>query len=396
MPSGKTKNFKLSLKRAVAEWSTKKSLKSWLPVAILIFGGLLSFAYSWYLDPTHPTHGAGWADQTVYTSSANHMADGRLPTRNDLHFTIGYPLLGVVGHFIRSTDPFMPVSLSLFLGSILLCYFALKKLLGYEWALLGTLLIFVNDGRAGSLDFASEIFAVPWNNQVMFFAFAFFFWLLATRLSKPPGYKFAVLAGLVTGWTFLSREEAIIFVVPLLAVFLFLSKAKLRMWLVGFGVMVLCFLPQLAMRNAVFGSFTSSGRDKDEDYSEAASNYLQPDLLYRNTWETIVDSRHYDGPDPKRRALLQVAPWLILGPVGIAIILFSKKYPLGLKLFTLISCGLLIFYLSGANMAARKLKFHCLRYITPGLIILNVGTLVTVREGIILWRKKVDPAAKLR
>jgi hypothetical protein len=44
---------------------------------------------------------------------------------------------------------------------------------------------------------------------------------------------------------------------------------------------------------------------------------------------------------------------------------------------------LLVFYLSSAHMSAARLKFHCLRYITPGYIALHFGVVVVLAEG---WR----------
>ncbi len=137
-------------------------------------------------------------------------------------------------------------------------------------------------------------------------------------------------------------------------------------------------MPQLIVKYQVFGSLTESGHDSS--YSQTAKNYFSFSQLKKNVWETLIDSKHYGEEGVARPALLQVAPWLWLAPIGMLIMLLSTRYPLGIKLFVIISSLLIIFYLSGANMSAQKLQFHCLRYISPGFIVLNLGVVVLVRE----------------
>ena len=49
-----------------------------------------------------------------------------------------------------------------------------------------------------------------------------------------------------------------------------------------------------------------------------------------------------------------------------------------------VSMLLIAFYLSGDNVSAAKLKLHCIRYLTPGLIALHFGVIVVLAEG---WRR---------
>ncbi|TXG76632.1 hypothetical protein E6P97_03190 [Patescibacteria group bacterium] len=195
-------------------------------------------------------------------------------------------------------------------------------------------------------------------------------------------------AGAVAGLTLLTREETLIFMLPLLAGFLWFSKATLKHWFVASAVMGLCFLPQVVVKYQVMGTVTSSGHDSS--YTQTLDKYLVPSQLYRNTWETLIDSKHFGEPQASRPALLQAAPWLWIAPLGVVVILASRRYPMPLKWFVLVSVGLMVFYLSGSNMSAQKLQFHCLRYISAGLIMLNLAVVVVCKEGYdkITGRKK--------
>lgn len=376
-----------------------KHLKEWGPLAVVLIVLSFSFFHGWYSDLSKPQSGKGWADQGLYVDTVERLVDGELPTAHQLHYAVGYPLLGSVGYLFNSNDPFMPVSLLLFLGSATFCFLAGRRLFGVVWAALFSGLLFFWDGEAVTLHSASEVFSIPWNNQVLFFAFAFYFWLFVTQINKKPSIRLVTVAGLVSGLAFVTREEAILFVAPIMAAFLFMTKADWKKWIVGYSVIVLCFLPQVYVKTRVLGSITSSGRDTG--YGQVSNRYLQPDLLYRNTWETIIDSKKFAGEplhptiakhcrtpsvctvENFRPALFQVAPWLWLSPLGIVLILALKKYPMGLKVFVIASLGLMVFYLSGANMAGAKLRFHCLRYISASFIALNLGVVVVARESLL-------------
>lgn len=368
-------------------WRNKK----WIPLVLVVGLLTISFIYGWYFDASKPRSGLGWADQGLYAQTADRMASGHLPKPAQLHYAIGYPILGAIGHFISPGDPFMLVTYSLLIASAVLCYKAAESILGTRWALVFTGLLFLWDARARSFQYSSDLFAVPWNNQIVFFTFAYFFWLLTTKVKEKPPTKFLVASGLVAGLSFLSREEAVIFALPLLASWLYISKAHWRQWIIALSIMFLCFLPQLVIKKQVLGSFTKSGRKYS--YSQLHGQYLQPKLFYRNVWETIIDSRHFNGPDPGRPALLQAAPWLVVAPVGFWFIFYDKKYPRGLKIWLLISVSYMVFYLAGSNMSAHKLKYHCLRYISAGFISLNLGVIVATKEGLYRTRKYFEKKA---
>lgn len=369
---------------------SKKFWKSnWQFVVVLVLM-TVSFLYGWYFDRTFPHAGKGMTDQALYRGILEQLKNGNLPSSGQLHYTIGYSLLGLLPSFLLPQDPFVIVSYLLLLGTIVFAFLSVKKLLGSYWALAFTLLLIYWPGSARSLVFLPEVFAIPWNNQALIFCFAYFLWLLTNKISSPASWRLILISAFIAGYTFLVREEAILFVLPLMGSFLYLTKANLKKWVVAGLIIILCFTPQLLIKQYVLGSITSSGRITKRGgtlgYSQIKDRYLQPELLSRNVKQTIVDSNGVGN----RLSLLQAAPWLILGFVGSTIIIFSKKYPRGLKYFVLVSGGLGVFYLSGDNMSAVKLQFHCLRYISPAFLALNLGVIVSIREFSVLAEKNIN------
>lgn len=336
------------------------------------------FFYGWYGDASKPQSGEGWADQTTYTHASEHLAGPGKLTKQDLHFAVGYPLLGVLGRLVSSVDPFMAVSFMLMLASVALIFLAVRHLFSIFWATIFSFLLFFSDGAARQFHYASELFAMPWGNQVLFFALAYFLWLLVT--CKHTNYKLIIASGVAAGLSFVTREESILFVGPLLAIHLLITKAEWRKWLVAFGLMGLMFTPQIVAKMHVFGSLTESGHDYS--YGETLSKYFDPSRFYDNMRGVIIDSKYSPAAkaEAQRPALLQESPWLWLSPIGIVLIFALRRYPLGLKLFTIVSLFLMFFYLSGINMSVQKLAFHCLRYISPAFIVLNLAVLITAIE----------------
>lgn len=349
--------------------------KKWWPVALVVVYITVLFIYGYFFDKSHSIDGSGWADQDLYKATVDNLIQFKLPTVGQLHFAIGYPLLGVFGYLFSPNHPFAVVSYMLMLSSALFCFSAAKKLIGRNWALFFVFLTFVFYLGIKSIQYAPEVFFVPWNNQVLFFAFSFFFWLLVTQTQKnrPALY---VLASVVSGVSIMTREESVIFVVPLLIAYLYLTKVNWKKLLVCAVILLISLAPQAIVKQKVLGSATRGGNDRS--YGTVSEKYLKPSLFVRNMKEVVV----YSGRDEnvRRPALLQAAPWLLISPFGFLLILLGRKWPLGLKIFVVISAGLFIFYISGANMSAKKLKFNCLRYIAPSFIMLNFTTVVAIKE----------------
>lgn len=376
----KYRNKKLFIKKAI----------SLLPILVLSMAVFLLFIGMWNNDNSVPRGGIGWADQSLYTETVYRLRDGNLPTAQQLHYPIGYPVLGVIGSIVSFNDPFKFVSFFLLLSSIIFLFLGARKLYNSFWASFFIFLILVSDGVARSFNTSIELFAVPWSNQVLFCFFAFMFYILIAHSKIKPKLPLVVLVGFLAGYTVITREEAILFAIPLVIAWLKITKATFRQWVLIGAVFVAVILPYTLIKASVLGSATTSGHDAG--YSQTAGRYLQPNQLYQNVWGVIIDSNKFlttqppeairewcnelpgaCQPDSQREALLQYAPWLWLAPFGLGAILIDRKYKSGIKIFILISGFLLIFYLSGSNMSVHKLKYHCLRYISPSFIALNLG-----------------------
>jgi hypothetical protein len=338
-----------------------------------------SFYASWFLDGSHPVGGWGWFDQSLYTRAAWRIADGNLPTAHQLHYAPFYSMLGAAGSFISHGDPFWIVSYALLVASAIFLYRGCQALFGDVFATLFLVLTFWHDGTARSFNYASELFAVPWNNQMLFFAYAFFFWLFTSRARAGVDARSAVMVGAVVGTLATTREESVLFCVPLAAFYLWNRHATVRQWSTAGAAAVASALPGLIIKQVVLGSFLDTARGST--YGGAAGRYLSLERLGRNLLQVVVDS-DYAAEPARRLALLESSPWMWLAVVGLPIVLLTRRYGPLVKWWVVMSGALVVFYLAGRNMSAVKLKFHCLRYISPGFIALNFGVVVTLAT---LW-----------
>lgn len=388
---------------------SRERLVQWIPVMSIIVLASLSFVYGWYIDDSKPVSGVGWADQDTYRNTASKLYNLERLGPQDFHYSLGYPILGSLSMLVARADPFVIVSYVLFLSSVVFCFYAGRRLVGPTWTIVFLILLFAWDGVARTFNYVPELFAVPWNNQVLFFAMAFYFWVFSTKLPvKSPSWRLIIIFSVISGYTFLTREESILFVLPAVIAFLYLSRAQLAQWIAAVCVVFICFLPQVILKSTSLGSVADSGRKSS--YVEMTKQYLQPSLLKRNFWEVIVNPRHYGttptvpagapagyenlfrrgSPDPQRNSLIQAAPWLVLAPIGFLLVLMLRRYPLGLKVFFILSAMVLFFYLSGVNMSGHKLKYHAIRYISSSFIALNLATVITLREGVRYVRVRIN------
>ncbi|HRJ05930.1 MAG TPA: hypothetical protein PK096_01250 [Candidatus Saccharibacteria bacterium] len=357
--------------------------------AVLILYVTVSFIYAWNIDQSRPGSYT-WADQREYLIAAQAIVNG---TPLNLHFSVGYPLLAVIPLVIGLANPFMAVTYVLLLASLLFCYYAARNLVGSFWALCFGALLFYWDFQMRSFNFSMELFAVPWNNQVLFFALAYAFWMLSRLPLKNVSLWDSVAFGAVAGLTVIARQEAVLFVVPLLFTWIFLTKAPKKTIALTIAAFLVLLVPQVVAKQF-------ENKDADRTYGSALSEYFHPGVLKRNIWEVMIDSRHYGnpqppiyvtnehrdvyklgGPDPRRESVLQTSWWLWIAPVGIALLLFSRKVGIGVKVFIGVGLMVLLFYLSGANMSSHKLQFHCIRYITPSFIVLNFAVIWALKTG---------------
>lgn len=355
-------------------------------IALIILLGLLvgSFVYGWYFDPSTATAKENWADQSLYATAAGDLARGDLPSRGALHFQMLYPMMGALGSLFNPSDPFMPVSLSLLLGSAAFIYAAARRILGWGWAVAMVALVFSWDLQGGTFNYPSELFVIPWNNQVVFFSMAYFFWLLTAKSASDRGSVSPWLylaSGLVTGVTIGAREETALFLIPLLVWFLFKSGATSRMWGLALLFMVAGYLPHLIVKTMVLGDAANTGRPSS--YLETLRRYMSWDRLSDNVLDVLVNSSAR-GVEAGRVALLEAAPWLWVSPLGLALYMFNRNQKQSIKGFLVLSVAFFLFYLAGENMALEELKFHCIRYVSPALIAMNFGTIYALVWG---WRR---------
>jgi hypothetical protein len=345
-------------------------------LCVLLVALTASFVYGWNLDPS--TAGAdSWADQGLYTRTATDLANWRLPEAGAFHYQVTYPLLGALGSFLFPNDPFLPISFVLFLGSAGFLYLGARPRIGWIWSAVFVIAVFAWDLVGRTFNYASELFVIPWNNQIAFFALAFFFWLLGNRIELPavvPDWIFGV-AGLITGITVGAREEMALFVLPLFGYVLVKTRASPARWAMGIGGAVAGYLPHLVIKVLVLGTAAGSGRQAG--YLDLLTGYMSWDRLSINVLDVLVDSSAR-GLDADRVALLQAAPWLWLSPIGLALYLTVSNRDKPMQLFILVSVALCLFYLAGPNMSLQKLRFHCLRYIAPAFIALNFGTIYSL------------------
>jgi hypothetical protein len=352
-----------------------------LALGLMVVALTISFVIGWYFDDSIPHAGRGFYDQTQLHNGAERIASGELVTRRQLHFPAGYMLLGAASSLVSSNDPYMPVSYMLLLGSATLCYLASREFFPVAYAVGFVALLFFWDGMARSLHFASEIFAMPWNNQVAFLVFSFWFWVVATQgdAKEPISLKLTVILGAVNGFAVASREELVVFLAPMGIAYLLYRRVDKGRVGVFVGTAALAYSPHAIMKTLVFGTFSTSGRARTS-YGSLAESYLSVDRLATNLVDVIYDSSRRNIPGVNREALLQVAPWLWLAPFGIALLLITKRASGAVKGFAVASLALFAFYMAGTNMSVTKLKFHCIRYITPAFILFNFAVVFVVYE----------------
>jgi hypothetical protein len=315
---------------------------------------------------------------------------------SQLHFDPTYSLMAIPGVIVSNADPYWILSYAFLFGSAIFLYRGCRALLNTFFAALFLVTLFVWDFHSRSFDYASELFTIPWNNQPLFFAFAFFFWLYATRDKGPVSMPLAVVTGVICGALATTREESVLFLVPLAIFYLAYRRAPWRAGLYAAIAAVLAGLPGFIIKSAVLGSPWSIGPNRPgSSYEGTASGYFSLGRLGANLRDVVFNS-HFASVDAARPALLQAAPWFWLAPIGLIIVLFGKRWNPLMKWFVVMSIALMGFYLSGNNMSALKLKFHCLRYIAPGFIALAFGTIVVLATLWDLVKPRRSPTPRAR
>ena len=365
---------------------SKQYLSRWYLPVLLFLAVSASFFYGWIYDSSKPRGGMGAFDQTTYTKTAeiiasfqfpqkSHYRDGfrfRLP--NILHYQVGYPLLGALGYYVLPADPFLPISYLLLLGSFFFLFFAGRNIFSTPFMLLFLVLVFLWDLNTKTFYHPSELFNMPWNNQVTFFIFCYYFWLFCCFEEKGISNRLWIITALVSGYSVATREENIFFVIPLAISLLIANKCNYRVWLIFFGFFIIGYLPQLIVKYQVLGNVNASGRmhrGKHLSYVALLSDYLSLDRLWVNSIDVLFNSSVRKLEDVRRLSILQSSPWLWLTPPAVFYFFIKQKRNNLLRIFILVSLSLFLFYLAGPNMSAQKLKYHCIRYVIPSFIAFN-------------------------
>lgn len=351
---------------------------------------LLFLVWGWFFDASHPISGIGWADQTYYHTVALRLASLELPQPWEMHFQFGYPLLGAVGYKILPAYPFFFVSCALFCGTFYFLFAFFKKHFGQFLGAIFLFLLFSWDFQGRVVGTLFDVFVVPWNNQVSIFVMAAFFYTFSKE-GPLPALHWTWL-GLACGFAMATREEHALFFLPLLLATLAIYKASWRCWLYALAAYGAGYLPHLLIKLAATESLLDSGRK--HSYPELLGRYVNWQKFINNFMPVIIDSRLSDAPWEKvgRPSLLQANPLLAVAPFGLFMLALARKYKA--LLLVAVSLAFLFFYLSGDNVSAEKLKFHCLRYPSaayPALYFCSFYFLYQLLRGV--W-KELAPNAE--
>jgi len=339
---------------------------------IFMFALVISFVHGWYFDLSKPQSGIGWADQTMYHQVAEKLATGVPLVKGDFHYQMGYSLLGALSYHVMPEDPFMLVSFLLLMTSMLLLYYGARTHFNTFFVFLFLFLTFFRIGSVRALEYAQEIFLIPWNNQVVFLCFSFFFWALSIKdKDKKLSNRVLYIASIIAGYTVSTREETLIFLIPLVFA-LYYRAAGMRVLTISAVLFLLAYTPNIIIKYVVFGSFFENIRPTDAGagYMEKLATYMSVDRLQNNLINVIFNSSYTGLSNINREALLQANPWFWISPIGFIAFLVKNKRA-WVVYFALASIMLFLFYLAGENVSAQKLKFHCLRYMAPSYIALS-------------------------
>jgi hypothetical protein len=344
---------------------------------------VISFLHGWYFDSSKPQSGIGWADQSVYHKVTEKLATGTPLGKGDFHYQMGYSLLGSLFYHVIPSDPFMLVSFLLLMTSMILIFYGARNHFNTFFVFLFLALTFFRSGDVRLLAYAQEIFLIPWNNQVVFLCFSFFFWAFSIKdRDKELSNKLLYIASIIGGFCVSTREETLLFVAPLLF-FLFFRAVGIKCLLISMLLFLLAYTPNMIIKVIVFESFFENVRPTDNGagYIEKLTTYLSFSRLQDNLINVVFNSSYMDLPNINRKALLQASPWFWLSPLGL--MFFVKKHKTFFIFFLIVSIMLFFFYLAGENVSAQKLKFHCLRYLSPSFIalsFLSVYAMSTISE----------------
>ena len=344
-------------------------------IVIVIIISTISFYHGWYIDASKPVSGFGWVDQNHYLNVAKKLYIGDPLIGSDFHYQMGYSILGAIAYGIYPQDPFILVSYTLFIASLIFALCGASVYLNRAHLLIFIILILFRWGDVRKLNYWQEVFLIPWNNQMILFIFSVYFYLFSQIDSKKniSYYGLLFFSG-CTGFAITTRLELFIFLIPMF-LFILLKFTKIKSYLFAscIALLIIGMAPHFIVQYLSLGDIANNPRPSDFgiSYFDKLKFYIDFDRLRPNVLNVIYDSSFSGYENINRKSLLDAAPWYYLSPIGVALII-NQKNVLGLKIFIIFSFFLLFFYLVGENMSVHKLKFHCLRYIAPVFLTLTL------------------------
>ena len=226
--------------------------------------------------------------------------------------------------------------------------------------------------------------------KLIFFIFCYYFWLFSYWEDKRTPIGLFIITALLSGYAIATREETILFIVPLAISFLIAKKCKFGIYILFFSILAIGYFPQLIIKYKVLGNILDTGRDGYKDgigYISNLAKYFSIERLSVNTIEVLFNTELSKAENTGRLSILQSSPWLWLTPLGVFYFFMKKDEKPLMKVFILVSIASLLFYLGGGNMSAHKLKYHCIRYVIPSYIAFNFAV-VYLLQG--LYKKCRD------
>lgn len=378
----------LSMKSIASILHDRNELCWTLVLFILLCAITASFYMGWYHDNSKPQSGIGWADQSYYIKVAQKLAHGETLSKNDFHYQMGYSIIGSVFIRLGASDPYAIVSYLLLIISATFLFYGAREHFSKGLTVLFILIVFFRFGDVRNLEYASEIFLIPWNNQVLFFAFSIYYFAYSFYFSSIKNRNsFLIFLSVVTGFTICTREESIIFLAPLLFLYLFRVSASWRQVILVFGFVILAYSPNLIIKYMALDVVFDNVRVTDHGigYFDKLISYMNYQRLINNVVDIVFNSSYRGFDSAGRLSLLQSNPWFWLAPLGLVFKCAKKRW---LMVYVAVAFFLFLFYLSGENMSVQKLKFHCIRYISPAWISLSFLT-VSAADSIVRMTRRL-------
>jgi hypothetical protein len=339
-------------------------LGGWVTLALIATAVLLA-VYARWLEPTRPgvltPEGFyGFWDQSQYLRETTILAGGRLPAdAGEYAYGLGYPALAVPFYLAGFRgDPFAPVDVVAFGLVIAGTGIVGARFMGERTGLVAALLLAVGSP-------VLSLMTIPWNATPVTAAFVVALVVVTKpqRGTVPDG----VVIGLAAGLAFAARY---VDVLPFLVVAVWwLARHRrndfLRMSLAVVVPAAILLGAVLYTHQHAFGSVTTTpyaSHLRPDGTSDQSLGQYDFGRVPRHTWEVVVSGTAAGKREP-RDPLLRIAPYLVLMPIGLAVLL-GRRGPWRSLNGSLLATSVVmtVFYLSFIAGGGGDLKFGNLRY----------------------------------